>query len=60
MYELLLTNLDVYIVRDLVVWFVVDWLARHNGLLNAKTENDLLNSEKIESLQRSQNDNGSI
>lgn len=47
LYELLLTNLDLYIVGDLVIWLVVDWLARHNGLLSVKTENDFLSSEKI-------------
>lgn len=28
LYELLLTNLDLYIAGDLVVWLVVDWLVR--------------------------------
>lgn len=58
LYELLLTNLDLYIVGDLVIWLVVDWLARHNGLLSVKTENGFLSSEKIRSLQRNRNDNG--
>lgn len=45
---MLLSDLDLYIVKDLVAWLVVGWLiSGQKGLLSANTESDFLNSEKI-------------